>query len=137
MPITRKRRPRPFAVNVLIASDRGLTESFRDYVAGFKKIRLHLKDIEWLTATLLYGCWLLCLSFWLQLFFNPSFLDMTIESKARSCHLSSVNPYLELQKYLNAPKGRRAARSSDSSTTLLRARDRPVGNIEPLRGGGS
>jgi hypothetical protein len=28
-------------------------------------------------------------------------LDMTIERKAQSCHLSSVNPYLELRKYLN------------------------------------
>jgi len=34
----------------------------------------------------------------------------------------------------SAPNGRRAARSSDFSTTLLRARDRPVGNIEPHRG---
>jgi len=26
---------------------------------------------------------------------------MTIERKAQSCRLSSVNPYLELRKYLN------------------------------------
>ncbi len=36
----------------------------------------------------------------------------------------------------SAPNGRRAAQSSDSSTTFLRARDWPVGNIEPIDWGG-
>jgi hypothetical protein len=35
----------------------------------------------------------------------------------------------------SAPNGRRVTPSSDFSTTLLRARDRPVGKIEPQRWG--
>jgi hypothetical protein len=55
-----------------------VTENLCDYVAGFKKIWLHLKGIEWLTATLLYLAWPLFLSFWLRVILK-SRPSLTIE----------------------------------------------------------
>jgi hypothetical protein len=44
-----------------------VSKSWRDYVAGFKKIHRRLDGIEWLTALFLYALWAATLAFWLRI----------------------------------------------------------------------
>jgi hypothetical protein len=44
-----------------------VSKSWRDYLAGFKKIHRQLDGIEWLTALFFYALWVATLAFWLRI----------------------------------------------------------------------